>query len=470
MKKQIIRIFALCLAVLQVAALCACNNNPPEDFSSTVVIFEDVEGTGNTQTTDSSTEQPTQSSAPETSNPSDTGGKTSLSRDQVMKNMPAMLKGTTIKYFSWVDPKKLIEKEAIEAFEKATGIKVQTEVVSLSEWTLQLAARINAGKSPDVVRLGDNGMDKISLLQPISNSGFNFNDEAWDESLMDFYTFDGRQYAMNLDGGGAMSDVAIIYYNKSALRKAEMEDPYKLWKKSPNEWTWDKLWSMCDTFLQRNKNKEGYYGISFAYENGYQRAFGALNYNYDPKQGKWVNNMKSSELVKRWEILVDAYSKNYATKTSSQDSFTMGNCLFYWGNTYDARLRNTVFLDLKEKGNLGTVPLPTDSAYMTVYEPTAFGIPVGAKNKEAVPYLVRYYLDTKSYNMNKIYFDEQATDVVKSSAKRGNFYYGSNGEYTITNALNKSSASQVKGILDSYYGVIQEKVDSQNNMIASLPK
>ena len=58
-------------------------------------------------------------------------------------------------------------------------------------------------------------------------------------------------------------------------------------------------------------------------------------------------------LVKRWEILTDAYSKNWAAKTSSQDTFAMGKSLFYWGNTYDARQRNTVFLDLKQKGNLG---------------------------------------------------------------------------------------------------------------------
>ena len=474
--KKILRISATVLAVLQIGALCACKKDTDTTSSSSdsytqTVISSNDSVSSDSQSTQASSSQAQPSSVPSSSAPvnSNPGGKTSLSRDQVINNMPSMLKNTRIKYYSWVNPKNLIEKEAFEAFEKATGITVDVEVINLNEWALQLAARINSGKSPDVVRIIDNSPENIKLLQPISNTGFNFNDSAWDSALMKFYTFNNRTYAMNLQGGGALSDVAIIYYNKAALRRAEMEDPYKLWKSNPGAWTWDKLWNMCSVFLQRNNNKEGYYGISFAYENGYQRAFGALNYNYDVKTGKWVNYMKDPELVKRWEILTDAYSKNWAAKTNSQDTFAMGKSLFYWGNTYDARRRNTVFLDLKQKGNLGTVPIPTDSKYMTIYEPTAFGVPVGAKNKEAVPYLIRYVLDAKSYNVNKIYFDDQATDVVKSSQARGNFFYGSNAEWAVTNELNAATSSQVKSILDKYYGVIDDKVNRYNSEMKSFP-
>ena len=68
------------------------------------------------------------------------------------------------------------------------------------------------------------------------------------------YTFNGKCYAVNLNDS-AISDVSVIYYNKKALQDAEMEDPYQIWKKNPKAWTWEKFWSMCEQFVNANKNR-----------------------------------------------------------------------------------------------------------------------------------------------------------------------------------------------------------------------
>ena len=71
-----------------------------------------------------------------------------------------------------------MEGEAIEKFEKATGIKFNPIVASCSDFQTQLSTKIQAGESPDLVRLLGNVSWQITTLQPITNSGFDFNDTA----------------------------------------------------------------------------------------------------------------------------------------------------------------------------------------------------------------------------------------------------------------------------------------------------
>lgn len=495
-RKKLRGVCCLLLALAMTAAMSACGGKTPpvnssgadvstgssESTASGATESGGVESAGGTTETgnkenplepgekpNKTTSGKTEATTAPTGN---SGEKTSLTRDQVMAKMPKKLKGTTLKYFSWADPKVLVEKDAIAAFEKATGITVKTELGSLQEYEAQLAARIAADNAPDLVRLHANNMG-IENFQPITNSGFDFNDTAWDDWLMKDFTFNGRTYATNLKNS-ALPDVAVFYYNKKAIQKAEMEDPYQIWKKNPSAWTWDKFWSMCKTFLQRNGNRNGYYGAIFEYENAYLRAFGVRNWDYDTKQGKWVNTIKEPELAKRWEILLDAYQKKLASPVCDDQAFKLGRVLFCWSNPYNLRVGNTYYAELKKDNNLGVVPLPTDSTKQTLYQYSAHGIPVGAKNKEAVPYFLRYILDRQSYDMNKMYINPQAQDVVEWSVKQGleknNFFFGSNSSYDITQALLAGTPAQAKTILDSYSGKIDDIVDEMNEKMKNLPK
>jgi len=473
-----------CFALIALFLFTGCGPDVPDVSDSnssdvSVSIQGETTTTSTSDTSDTTTEgdssttefsgSTTKTTTSKTSTPTTTSGKpTSLTRDQVIANMPKELKGTTITMFFWEDLKDTICKNAILEFEAKTGIKVKTLIGTKDSYTSQIAAKITAGQSPDIVKVLDGTSGNLNNLQPLNNTGFNFNDTAWDSWMSSMFTRNGKLYATTVKYT-PITNTGIILYNKKALRKAEMEDPYEIWKKDPSKWTWDKLWSMCDEFLTANRNREGYYGISFGVLDAYPRAFGATLWDYSPTAGKFVSNMKSAEVAKRYEILVNAVEKKWAAPASNGTAFTMGHILFSFSFSSQAELGNTISDSLGD--NLGYAPIPTDSTYQPGYEYNVWGIPVGAKNAAAVPYYMRYVFAPESYDLNNFYKTEQAKEVCQSMIHNGKQdCYGYGWTWSIWNQMTNGTSSQVKTILDANVGTIEDKCFVENDAMLSLSK
>lgn len=482
MKKTRLKAF-LCLlsaaAILLSAAACKSSPDATSSDSSTGVDFSDSqpEESSNVSETPSETssDSSNSSTASSSSKPSAQSEKTTnLTRDQVMAQMPDELRNTTIKYMTWNSPKKEMEKDAIAEFEEKTGIKIEVEMVDLNEKYNILASRIAAGNSPDLFRTDESWPSVCKNLQPIENLNFNFNDKAWDWDIMHDFTFNGKTYSMQL-ADTPFTPVAVLYYDKSAIKKAEMEDPYTIWKKNPDDWTWDKFFELCKTFLDRNGNKDGYYGAIFGntYIYAYTRAFGLANVSYDYKTSTYTSNLQNPEYIKRMEILADAIQKKYISSTAQ--GFEMGQVLFAWDWSQNAQANNVYYGNLKKRNNLGIVPIPTDSTKQVLYQHIGHGVPVGAKNPEAVPYFIRYIQDRKGYNIDTIYSVPNSAEVVEWTLEQGrknkNFYVGDSiHNYTYITKIMSSPASQVKAICDTHAPEFEAAVKDLNNVIASMPK
>ncbi len=466
------RMLALCSSVVILLSATACGKTKTEsgatsDYIVGSEIVEIVEETTSASKGESSdqgtasdkgTSQGGQSVAIDTS-----------SKEGFLNSMPESLRGTTLTYFYWWDPYTQMEKEAIEEFTKITGIKVKADVCTHSNAMTELAARIAAGNSPDIVRLLSNAMYQIKSLQPITNSGYDFKDDIWWKTLMEDYTYNGKCYAVNIrPKDAAVLDTYMIYYNKRALRAADMEDPYTLWKNG--KWTWSKFWSMCEEFLLANNNKTGYYGASFEYNNAYVRMFGCANYDYNSETGKWENYMDNPELAKRWGELLTYNSKGLSSVNHDATSFQRAKILFDVSGPFAARAKDQTHQTLKDRDELGVVPLPTDTPYQLLYEYTAFGIPQGAKNKEAVPYYLRYVLDKSSYDLDEVYYSKEAREVAEYtlSFADNKYFFGENELYELRQELVNGTADQVKATLAKYKGVIQQYADSSNEQINHL--
>lgn len=476
-KKLGFRVFALVLSLVMIFSVAGCGKTVYEDFS-TYEEESDVTDTGSQDTssvedtssaTDSATSSTQSQASSQTGTASGSGGNktTSLSRDEVMKKMPANLKGTTVTYMYWWDAKKQMEGEAIAKFEKATGVKVNTVVASYTDFQTQLSAKIAAGQAPDLVRLLGNVTWQITALQPITNSGFNFNDTAWDQQLLKDFTFNGSTYAANLKDS-AISDVAVIYYNVKALEDADMEDPYELWKKG--KWTWAKFWEMCDEFVTANKGKSGYSGATFEYPDAYVRTLGGTCYEYNSATGKVENYMSKPATEQGWKTTLEAIENNWLLQTHDETKFDQGKVLFFWSGPYSARRLDARQKALKDRDRLGVVPLPTDSKYQVMYEYTAFGIPQGAKNSAAVPYYLRYVLDKSSYDMNKVYYNAKAKEVVEFACSKTNRFYGNGRTDGFISALYASGSKQVATVINSYKDSTQDFVNGENDRIKLLSK
>lgn len=485
MKKSLKQIVVTLLIASVVLSLTGCSNKQIiEEYSDGVSQFltsdnqsdASKDNTSNqTSGTQSSGSQAATSgnntsgqSSSKTDNPQ-SNKQTSLTRDQVMAQMPKSLKGTTLTYMYWWNPKDQMEGEAIAKFEKATGIKVEPIVASYSDFQQQLSGRIAAGNAPDLVRLLGNQSWQITALQPITNSGFNFNDSAWDQELMKDFTFNGKTYAANLKKS-AISDVAVIYYNMKALDDADMEDPYTIWKKNPSKWTWAKFWDMCQEFTDVNKNKSGYAGATFEYGDAYVRAMGGGSYTYDSSKGKFVSIIKNSATESGWKTTLEAIEDGLLLASHDETKFDQGKVLFFWSGPYSARKLDSRQKALKDRNRLGVVPLPTDSKVQTMYEYTAFGIPQGAKNAAAAPYYLRYILDQSSYDMNNVYYNAKAREVVDYACSKTNRFYGNGNVDGFVKSLVSSGSKQVKSVIDSYSAATEEFVKAENERIQLLSK
>ena len=432
-------------------------------ITTTITTTSTVSGEGSDDAGNSSSNTQTENSTGGQSG----SGVTSLSRDEFIARMPSNLKGKTITYMYWNDPRKQMDGEAIKAFEKATGCKVDCQVVSYDSFQETLSAKISAGKAPDLVRLLGNVTWQISSLQPITASGYDFKDTAWDSQLMKDYTFNGKCYAVNLKDS-AISDVAVIYYNKKALQDAEMEDPYEIWNKDHNAWTWEKFWDMYREFVDANRNKAGYAGATFEYLDSYVRAVGGYILNYDSNSGKFVNGSKKNETISGWQTTLKMQEEGLLLTKHSETSFDQGKTLFFLSGPFSARAKDARQSALKSRNRLGVVPLPNDSKYQVMYEYTAFGIPEGAKNAALVPYYLRYVLDKESYDMNSVYCSKEAKEVIDYACSLKNKTYAySAGASSVINALLESGSGQVKATLDSYSASMDEFVAEENDRISS---
>lgn len=398
------------------------------------------------------------------------GGKTSLTKEQVMAKMPANLKGTSVTYFYWNPPEEQMEGEAIAKWKAATGCDLKYERAAYSSFQEELAVRITSDNSPDIVRLLGPVTWQVTALQPVSTSGFDFNDTAWDEQVMALYTYNNNCYALNLNNT-AIADVAVLHYNIKALQDADMDNddqnPYKIWKKNPNAWTWEKFWELCDDFVDANEGKSGYAGATFEYASAYIRAMGGTAYYYDPAAGRMVNDMKNPALAAGVKVTAEMMEKGLLLRSHNETAFDQGKVLFFWTGPYSSRRLDARQTALKKRNRLGVVPTPTDSKYQVMYEYTAFGIPKGAKNPGLVPYYLRYILDRSAYDWSKVYYNAQAQEVLDFAMAKTNRWYGyAAGKEDIYQYAIDAGSAQVKSVLDSYYDEVQTTVDNENERIA----
>ena len=409
------------------------------------------------------------------------GAKTNKTLKQVMSSIPKNLKNSTIKYFMWYDGKKETEGPAISKFQLESGIKVDVEVGAYDNFSSLLARKISSGAAPDVIRTQGNGIDLIKLSQPLENTKFDFNDSAWDEQIMQAYTFNGKTYGTNLKNS-VYFDANVIWYNTQTLSDYGCDDPYTLWKQK--KWTWDKLWEMCRTAVEQGCK----YGAALQPVNAYSIAQG-VDF-IDLENGKYINSVNDSKrlakLVSAWtELLKQEKNKLISPDTWMMDDFTSGRTAFFSTSISSGFNKRSYFEQFKKRGELKCVPFPDNvsgTTYTLMSELSAWCIPTGAKNKESVPYFLRYMLDEQNYDLQEVFCNQSVVDVFRTLRASKNPRYKSVVDSTLTQADNGTTrfiimahlfngeAGQITSTLRSFAGNVQDAVDKANAQIAKLGK
>ena len=483
MKNTIKSIFAMLLVVCMLLTVVGCGGKNGDDTSSAV----GDENFFNTNVTQNSSQQGTTDN---TSSNANSTGTTSTSKDddkdytaapvvpgmkwtQVLAKMPKKLKNTSVTIYNWNPAKEYTgAPKAIEKFTQQTGIKVNWTTIPYDSYFTKLPAVINSGKGiPDVVRTRGPLPEYMLSYQPLSTAKFDFSDEAWDQDVIDLYTVNGVQYAVNLKNTH-IGAINVMFYNKALINKYDMEDPYQLWK--DGKWNWEKYLEMCHDYKTETGNPgscgEGWYWC-------YPSAFGIDSaVAFDGK--KFYNNMKDKDFLTVHQTLGKLYNEEKLFAFGQESFFNEGNRLFSIGSSVHMRRENSYFGSLKSEGILYAVPMPApkkNKVYVQgLNEAEAYAIANGAPNPEAVPYFLRYFLDGANYELSTYFCNKQNLEVYNWCMNQENksfvYVYPDEIKAIDNTGIMGQTSDQMKSFIDANMGTINKVVKEYNDTIKKLKK
>lgn len=400
--------------------------------------------------------------------------------EQVIASMPDELRGTTITVYNW---NPITEypggASAIKEFTELTGIEVVWQTESFETYLSKLGSMVASGKDvPDVARLRSPLVSNLLSMQPISATGFDFSDSAWDQWAMKEYTVNGNTYGVTL-ADTHLASPGMLCYNKSLIAKYDLEDPYTLWKNG--EWTYDKFVQIMKDF-KAETNAD--YVCSYNDYSELTSMFGVTGpIKFDGTQ--YTSVLSDSKFVSTTQKIVDLENTDYLLTRWAPDEFDQGKILFWAGSAVYARRQNSYFETLKSAGSMQVVPFPVvegEEEYVMFREMEAYGIPKGAKNAAAVPYFLRFFLDRTNYDLTSFFCSNQALEVYDHCmnvqnkqwttlyGKEYKFYDNSTDVDEFTMGLRNATGAQVLSVLDSTASVIDQRVKRYNEQLEALSK
>ncbi len=399
----------------------------------------------------------------------------SLSWKQLVSLMPSELRGTTLNVYFWAEVRNNTGgQKVIDNFTKATGIKVKWTVGNYEQYNTNIAALINAGDSPDLIRFNSPNPARMYLCQDLKTAtGYDFKGDIWDETTRDWFTVKGKTYGVHLKNSYGFNPYVLLY-SAATVKNYDLVDPYITWKNG--EWTYTKFKELCFQFSE-SRNRAG-----FMQSDGTDlfHIYGTDLIKFDGN--KYVNNTSDPQVLK---ILQEICNNRDSGITCSGyrdfDLIENGTYLFLGNSVTAARRNDYHFTNLKAENNLRIVPFPQIEGvtnYQAIAETSSYGIPKGAKNSGAIYYFLRYYLDKENYDENMYFCNAQALEVYEWCVAQEKKYAGV--AYEIVKSVNShhgdlpdfirlgGTAAQCKNELDSLAPIYQNAVDEANKLIAKF--
>ncbi len=403
---------------------------------------------------------------------------------EVKKNLPADANGKTLKVYDWTKESEYYGLgKANKAFQQETGIKVEFTQIPYDTYFTKISAQVNAQDAPDVIRVQGGARKEMVNLQPINKATkFDFTDAAWDQNVISHYTYNGNIYAVNMVDTPVYSPY-VMYYNNKLIKDYNLDDPYELWKKGDGSWNWDKVFEMCETFLDE-VDDESYSGFTTMAGFEYFHAAGVPPVTFDRKTTTFSHNLDNETFVKAAQNFAKWFEKGVQDKMLSNTAkFGGGKLLFYVSMGQLTASSSETFGAIRKAGALSCVPLPAFKEgvedVQVMGEMMALGIPKTAKNAELAPYYMRYTLDREHYDMANYYNCNNAEETLKYIAEKGakSGYAGyvmqkenafGRNTNSVLDELRQSGTENVKTILDVYVPAMQAGIDEANKFYQGL--
>ncbi|MCQ2454982.1 MAG: ABC transporter substrate-binding protein [Clostridia bacterium] len=425
-------------------------------------------GSGNNATTKTETKETKKKKAEAVKSADD------LSWSQLVSKMPSKLKGSTVTMYSWNPAKHVTGAEKVIAnFTKQTGIKVNWKQGSYDNYDTEIAALINSGSSPDIIRYASVNIYRMNLTQDVeAATGYDFKGKIWDSQVTSAYKVNGKTYGVNLKNTFNQQPT-VVYYSGATIKRYKLDDPYDLWKSG--KWTWNKFLDMCRKF----KEETGRSGWMTNDHLDLLRFSGLDFMKFDGKTFK--DNSSDPAILKTLQKICGYKDSITCEAMREQDKIENGTYLFTTDNMLCARRTDFHYETLKSDGDLYCVPFPKgfNKTYLVpMHEYEAYGFPKGCKNGPAAYYFLRYYLNRDNYEEKTFFVNKQALETYDYVMKQKRFYKVSSGPMEVTNGDSNvgldtyirttGKADQIKSELDKVKPKFKNAVKAANKTVAKF--
>lgn len=481
------KLLALLLTIFMVLAVFAgCN-------SDTGVNSEAVNGTGNTVVDDNTDKTDSSVSGGETANkgesnkdttdssvssgaggtasgtgsskPGNTASSTSSGTSSTGK--PATLRGTTVKFATWVDVNKTEYGPVIQAFTKKTGIRVKIVNVPQHEYITKLTGLIASGNSPDVINDNSEFPRTIGITQPITVAGINPKDSIWNPIITEMSTLNGKTYLVSSKQASFQTS-GLLYFNKKLFANNGIKSPEQYVKE--NNWNWETFNKAASDIKQAAGIKLG-----CVFDTGvFTSSYGAGFVKY--KQGKFYSGIDEAILTDVWRFLQTGV-KSGLFNLGAKSQFVEGQAGMCITDTYG--LKKAGYFSAMKNSDLGVTYLPkknaTDKNYPRGGFITAYGIAKGAQNAAGAGEFLKFYLNMDNYDTNRIYktpeFTAFAKEVINIPTTLNTVYWDDSLQDLTGQTFNKyvitSDPSQIEANLEKVKNTVNAAVKKANDMVAT---
>ena len=311
------------------------------------------------------------------------------------------LKGTTVKFATWMDHTQDEAANAMATFEKTTGLKVEWVNVPQGGYAAKIASMIATDQAPDVyVENQDEFPMTLRIAQPINKiSTFDINDPIWDADTIKAMEIDGNIYSV-LTRYSVWHIPDLVFYNKKAFNDHGIMTPEDYIEN--DDWTFENMIKIMEDFVALG---EGYTGGAVD-GNILINAYGSSIVNL--QDGKFVSGLEDEKLFDALKLYTTISEKKLSSGSPSK-GLVKGTTGFYIIGPFGLK-KNGYFKDV-DPGVLGYAKLPKlgDGEQYYSYRWRSYGVVRGSKNPEGAVLFIRHYLDPKFYSYDTdTFIDENA--------------------------------------------------------------
>lgn len=236
----------------------------------------------------------------------------------------------------------------------------------------KLAQLIAMGDSPDMFPFEIDNFPYTAvqgLFQPIDGY-VDLTGPLWDgtREAIEQFRWDGKNYAVSAE----LSVDEVMWYRRSVIAEAGLEDPYELY--STDSWTWDTFLDMCGRWQKSGDDKYGVDGWFVPDRLILTTGVPLIGIS----GGRLQSNLYSADIERAMTDLIDVLSvKNYRYPRHdlnhwipSVKEWAQGNTLFYAGSAdcYKTDFQGYIRIYGWDIGELLCVPFPRDPKADAYYQ------------------------------------------------------------------------------------------------------